>query len=200
MKEALTTKLELDYSDDLIFSHKFSNPVIETFSKRGLFEADYMCKTHYSQYPYLLGIKNSYFFYDIEKSLFLFGNAVKFLKSMNLETYVNFIFAGSPQDQKKKLEKHFDNFDFKCTFFSNTLWPSGYISKSALDKNSVLIIYNINLNLPALREAVIRGIPVVGFATPSCDIRGVDYPILLNFRKIPLIYLKILVSIFKESK
>ena len=195
MKQLLIPKLY--HSNNLIFSYNFSDKVLETFTRQELFEADFVSKTHFSQYPYLLGIKNNYYFYSIEKSLFLFSNAVRFLKNINLKTDVNFVFAGSPKDQEKKVAEYFDYFNFKCQFFPNELWYPGYISKKALNKNSVLVIYNINLNSTAIREAVCRKIPVVGFATPSCDIRGVDYPILLNFKKIPIIYIKILTSILK---
>lgn len=190
----------LNSSNNLIFSYNFSNIVLETFNRQELFEADYISRTHFSQHPYILGIKNKFYFYNIEKSLFLFSNAVRFLKNINLKINVNFVFAGSPKDQEKKIEEYFDYFNFRCKFFPNELWYPGYISKSALNKNSVLIIYNIKLNSTAIREAVCRGIPVVGFATPSCDIRGVDYPILLNFKKLPIIYYRILASILKIKK
>lgn len=187
-------------SNNLNFSYVFSRAVLETFARQELFEADFTCKTHFSQHPYLLGIKNKFYFYDIEKSLFLFSNAVRFLREIDLKTNVNFVFAGSPKDQEKKIAQYFTYFSFPCRFFPNELWHSGSISKSALDKDSVLIIYNIRLNSTAIREAVCREIPVVGFATPSCDIRGVDYPILLNFKKLPIIYLKVLASIFGIEK
>lgn len=194
-------KAVLNISDnlkDFNFSYTLTDSILKTFIKQGLFEADFINKTHFSQYPYILGAKNHFYFYDIEKSLFLFYNAIRFLKSINLKNKVNFVFVGSPKGQEAEIKWHFKHFGFKCTFFSNGFWHSGYISKLAANKNIVLILYNITLNSTALREAISRDIPVVGFATPSCDIRGVDYPILLNFKKLSIIYVKLFSSLLKS--
>jgi ribosomal protein S2 len=180
------------------FLYKPSENINLNFITYNLFEGDHFYRTHFSQYFYLLGFKNNLSFYDIRKSLVLFSNAVRFLKQVNTQKDIFFIFVGAPLSEETKLKKYSKRFIRNSIFFPNGTWHPGYISKSTLLKTKILVIYNINLNHTAYREALKTNIPVVGFATPSCDIRGLDYPILFNFRKSPIWYIKLLLSIFRK--
>lgn len=192
---------------DLEFNNNFNREKVykfidisNIFKKKllnlGAFKGDYVIRTHFSHYPFLLGTKNGFCFYDIRKVFLLLLNALRFLKKVKKNSNIEFIFAGTPTTITPQIEHYFKRFDITYKFFSNEKWQPGYITKNHFNKNRILIVYNCTSNKIAYDEAVLANIPVVGFVTPSCDLQRIDYPILLNFKDYPTWYLKFLFSIF----
>lgn len=165
----------------------------------GAFTGDYYKFTHFSHYPYLLGFKNNYSFYDIDRSLLLFINALHFLKKAASKPNTKFIFAGTPFGEEKQNLFYFKQLKLNHVFFPNERWNPGVISKASKTTNFVLIVYDINLNHTAYKEGVNTKIPVVGFVTSSNDIRGLDYPILLNLKNYPIWYVKLILALFYKN-
>jgi hypothetical protein len=150
----------------------------------GAFNGDYASFTHFSQYFYILGFKNKCSFYNINISIFILNNALRFLKIAAYDSKTQFVLAGAPTDIIKRDYNHLKSFlpSSRFTIFPNEKWESGYISKIKTAANTILILFNPTLNNSALREGVYSKIPIVGFVTPICDIRNIDYPILLNLK------------------
>lgn len=180
-------------------SFKIPKTIETSLLELGAFTGDYQKFTHSSQQPYLLGFKNDYSFYDFNKSILLLGNALRFLKKASLQPNTKFIFAGTPfgEDQQSKI--YIKILRVNHAFFLNEQWDPGFISKQSPATNSVLIVYDINLNNTAYQEGVKAQIPVVGFVTPSCDLRGLDYPILLNLNNNIIWYIKLILALFYKK-
>lgn len=176
----------------LDISNKIKNYLLDL----NAFRADYLENIHNSQFSFLVGIKNRFCFYNIRKSLLLLLNAIRFLKRVKKKK-VLFIFVGVPLNYNKKISYYFKKSKLNYIFFKNEIWHPGFISKNSFAKNKILIVYNVKLNNIAVKEAVYANIPVVGILTPSCNINGIDYPILLNFKNLPIWYLKFIFSILK---
>lgn len=176
----------------------------ETIKERliriGAFKSEYKEQTHFSQNSYLLGFKNKYIFYNIDISILLFINALRFLKKASTNPHTKFILVGSPLGQNHQRTFFSNRIKLNHTFFPNEQWEPGFISKKSSANHSVLIVFNLTLNSTAYREGVNAKIPVVGFVTPSCDIRGVDYPVLLNLKNQSLWYLKIILALFYTNE
>ncbi|HEY6143410.1 MAG TPA: 30S ribosomal protein S2 [Flavobacterium sp.] len=160
------------------------------------FKGEYKQKTHFSQIPYLLGLKNQQTFYNIDKSIILLTNALCFLKKASVNPYTKFILAGTPLG-KNHQRTFFSNYiSLNHKFFPNECWEPGFISKKSPTNHYVLIVFDLTVNQTAYREGVNARIPVVGFATSSCDIRGVDYPVLLNLKNHSIWYVKLILALF----
>lgn len=172
----------------------------EQLIRIGAFKSEYKKQTHFSQNPYLLGLKNKYTFYNIDISILLFINALRFLKKASANPYTKFILVGSPLGQNHQRTFFSNRIKLNHTFFPNEQWEPGFISKKSSANHSVLIVFNLTLNNTAYREGVNAKIPVVGFVTPSCDIRGVDYPVLLNLKNQSIWYLKIILALFYTNE
>ena len=183
----------------VFISIKIPESVTNELIALGAFIGDYYKFTHFSHYPYLLGFKNDYSFYDINKSLLLFNNALHFLKLAARKPNTKLIFAGTPYSEENQILFYFKQLKFKNVFFPNEKWSSGVISKTSITNNFILIVYDIDLNHTAYKEGVNAKIPVVGFVTSSNDIRGLDYPILLNFKNHPVWYAKLILALFDKN-
>lgn len=156
-----------------------TTPLIKELISCNAFIGDYYKWTHPSQKNFIVSYKNNYSFYDIRTSIRLFTRAVRFLKACKQDR-MRVIFVGSPPTLEKETAVIFKI--LKKKFFPNDAWEPGFFSKKPKNCKCVLVIYNLNLNDIAYREAVNAHIPVVGFATPSCDVGAVDYPVILNFQ------------------
>jgi ribosomal protein S2 len=172
----------------------------ERLIRLGAFKGEYKQQTHFSQKPYLLGLKNEYTFYNIDKSILLFINALRFLKKASSNPYTKFILAGTPLGQNHQRTFFSNQIQLNHTFFPNEQWEPGFISKKSSANHSILIVFDLTLNNTAYREGINAKIPVVGFVTPSCDIRGLDYPVLLNLKNQSIWYLKIILALFYTNE
>ena len=123
-----------------------------------------------------------------------------FLKVASNKSNTKFIFAGTPFGDEKQNIYYFRQLKLNHVFFPNEKWKPGFISKSSSTINFVLIVYDITLNNTAYKEGLNAKIPVVGFVTPSNDLRGLDYPVLLNFTNYPLWYAKLILALFYKSQ
>lgn len=172
----------------------------ETIKKQlialGAFKGEYKQKTHFSHIHYLLGFKNENTFYNIDKSIILFINALCFLKKASLNPYTKFILAGTPLGRNHSSTFFSNYIQLNHAFFPNDKWEPGFISKGSFTNNFVLIVFDLTLNNTAFREGVSAKIPIVGFVTPSCDIRGLDYPVLLNLKNNSIWYIKLILALF----
>ena len=166
---------------------EITTPLIKELISFGAFIGDWHKWTHTSQRNFISAYKNNYSFYDIRISIRLFTKAIRFLKLCR-NSRRRVVFVGNPPALEEETIAIFKN--IKKKFFANDTWPPGFFSKNPKNCKCVLVIYDIKLNIIAYREAVNANIPVVGFATPSCDIGAVDYPILLNLQNAGLWYAK----------
>ena len=64
----------------------------------------------------------------------------------------------------------------------------GFFQKNPVTCTRILVIYDIETNYKAFHEALSIKVPVVAFVSPNCDIRGVDYPVVINFKNAGLAY------------
>lgn len=168
--------------------------------KLGAFKGEYKQQTHFSQVPYLLGLKNKHTFYNIDKSILLFINALIFLKKASSNPYTKFILAGTPLGQNHQRTFFSNHIRLNHAFFPNEQWEPGFISKKSSANHSILIVFDLTLNNTAYREGVNAKIPIVGFVTPSCDIRGLDYPVLLNLKNRSIWYVKLILALFYKNE
>jgi ribosomal protein S2 len=129
----------------------------------------------------------------------LFINAVKFLHSISRKPNILFVFSGTPFGDDNLSIWKFKKIKQNYKFFPNERWSSGYISKNYKKVNFVLVVYDVELNNTAYKEGVNANIPIVGFVTPSNDIRGIDYPVLFNLKNNQQWYVKLLLSIFHKN-
>lgn len=185
-------KLKAKFKKDLKYT-----PLINELISCGAFIGDYYKWTHFSQKPYIYGIRNNYSFYNIQYSIKLLTNATRFLKNASKKKKLQFIFVGNPEGAEKESSLIFSSMSKK--FFPNDNWHPGFFSKRPVCDNYVLVIYDINSNILAFQEAVNACIPVVAFVTPSCDIRGVDYPIILNLKNNKLWYANFCKALFQND-
>lgn len=156
----------------------------------GAFDGDHFRFSHISQDCFLRGLRNKFTIYNTIESISLLSRATRFLKEcivkkeklrffVSFKKPVKFVFVGNPMGSEEKSKYVFHR--LKIRFFPNDIWIPGFLSKrpnSAL--KTVLIVYDLSRNYIAFQEAVNARVPVVAFASPKCDLHGVDYPILLN--------------------
>lgn len=180
-------------------STRLSKTIENSLLELGMFTGDYSKCIHITQSFYLLGFKNNYSFYDAPKSLLLFKNALSFLKNAAKKPKTLFIFVGAPSGSDEQTQLYFRILHLKCVFFLPAEWDPGFISKQISTKNVVLILYDINTNSAACHEGLKANIPIVGFATPSCNIQGIDYPVLINLSTNALWYSKLILALFRNS-
>lgn len=164
-------------------------PLYYELLNNGAFRGDYYKHVHFSQENFIIGYKNKVSFYNITTSISLFNNALRFLKTAKKKKNQNFVFVGNPP--QIKIDSKYVLQGIKLTFFGQDVWKPGFFSKNPSHCSSILVIYDITTNYTAFREAVSMKVPVVGFVTPKCDVRGVDYPVVLNLENAGLIYLKL---------
>lgn len=171
-------------------------PLYYELLNNGAFIGDYYKHVHFSQENFILGYKNKISFYNITTSINLFNNALRFLRAARRRKNQNFVFVGNPPlvkfDSKYVYQK------IKITFFGQDMWRPGFFSKTPGNCSRILVIYDITTNYTAFREAVSIKVPVVGFVTPKCDIRGIDYPVVLNLKNVGLIYTKLCKLLIKK--
>jgi ribosomal protein S2 len=171
-----------------------TTPLIDELISYGAFIGEHYKWTHYSQTSFILGYKNNYSFYDIQLSMKLLTKAGRFLKTASKNKNVKFIFVGNPHGGEEQSTIIFNNIGIK--FFPNEKWEPGFFSKKPNTSNYILVVYNLCINNIAFNEGVNANIPVVAFATPSCDIRGVDYPVILNLKNNKMWYAKFIKALF----
>jgi len=183
LKEKIGTKFSkssLPQNEYNLFLRKSFDvyPLSEELLLIKAFVGDFYKKTNLSQESLILGYKNQYSFYNIHTTLKLLIKTLAFVKSLLKNKTTKFVFVGSPLKAEKSCSLLFRNFNIP--FFPNETWRPGFFSIKKSRCDMVLVIYNPALNNMAFYEALNKDIPVVGFATPYCDIRGLDYPIILN--------------------
>lgn len=164
----------------------------------GAFNGDHYKFTHFSQACFLRGLRNKYTYYNNIDSIGLLSRATRFLKA-NIKTKkyqipAEFIFVGNQKGSEEESRLVFKSIE--KTFFPNDKWLPGFFSKKPAASNYVLIIYNLTQNNIAFQEAVNSNIPVVAFVSPKCDLRGVDYPIILNLSSNNMWYTNFCYSLF----
>lgn len=153
---------------------------------------------HSSQEHLFLGYRNFIPFYDLQKSLELFVKCVRFLGKVRRNKKTRVVILGNPPFVEDEIQSSLRRRNL-C-FFSNNNWPPGFLSKNSKSQrtqNSILIVYKPGENSNAVNEALYCNIPVLGFASPSCDIGNLDYPVVLNLEKAGLWYLYFLTSLLK---
>jgi len=165
----------------------------------GAFTGDTYTFVHPSQYPYLLGFKNSVSHYNVSYSSFLLLNALKFLKLARINTNNYFVVVGSPRNYVGTAINDKLNQLHNVEFFPSTKWKPGSLSKNKPAENVILILFNPTLHNDTLREGIYSKIPVVSFVTPFCDIRGIDYPVLLNLKNQEAWYLNLIFLILSQK-
>lgn len=171
-------------------------PLYYELLNSGAFVGDYYKHVHFSQANFIIGYKNKVSFYNITNSINLFNNALRFLRAARKKRDQNFVFVGNPPQVKFDSKYIFRG--IKITFFGQDIWKPGFFSKNPSNCPRILVIYDITTNYTAFREAVSMKVPVVGFVTPKCDIRGVDYPVVLNLENAGLVYTKLCKTVIKK--
>ncbi len=161
-------------------------PLFYELLNSGAFKGDYYKYVHFSQESLIFGYKNKISFYNMEICINLFSKALKFLRATRKKKDQKFVFVGNPP--KVNIESKYIFKQIKIAFFGQNMWRPGFFSKKPSNCQRILIIYDIKTNYIAYSEAVSIKVPVVGFATPNCDIRGVDYPVVLNLNNAGLAY------------
>lgn len=191
----LVKKLGVNFSKEAVLRNEYNiflkksfelSPFLEELLLNKAFVGDFYRKTHYSQESLILGYKNKYSFYNIYSVLKLLTKALTFIKSLLKNKKTRFVFVGCPLKAEKSCSLLFRNLNIP--FFSNDSWRPGFFSKKKSRYEVVLVIYNPTLNNIAFSEALNKNIPIVGFATPCCDIRGLDYPVILNLENSEIWY------------
>lgn len=162
------------------------SPFFSELLNRGAFKGDYYKYVHFSQESLVLGYKNKTSFYRIDMCISLFSKALKFLRLARRKKNQKFVFVGNPP--KVNLESRYIFNKIKTAFFGQNTWRPGFFSKKPRNCLRILVIYDIKTNYIAYNEAVSIKVPVVGFATPNCDIRGLDYPVVINLNNAGLAY------------
>jgi ribosomal protein S2 len=161
-------------------------PLLNELINIGAFKGDYYKYVHFSQENLIYGYKNNISFYNIEATINLFNKAAKFLRAVKKKKNQNLVFVGNPPNVD--LESRYLFRQIKIPFFAQGIWRPGFFSRKYSNCKRILIIYDIKNNYKAFSEAVAIKVPVVAFATPKCDIRGVDYPVVLNLENAGLTY------------
>jgi ribosomal protein S2 len=164
-----------------------TTPLYEDLISYSAFIGDHYKKIHFSQTQYLLGYRKEYSFYNLHMCIKLLFKASQFLKLCIKEKDITFVFVGNPLGSENQCTRIFKNLNKK--FYLNSEWEPGFFSRKKRYSNYVLVVYDLRENRIAFDEAVNAIIPVVGFATPLCDIRGVDYPIILNLKNNKMWYI-----------
>lgn len=165
----------------------------------GAFSGDTYTFVHPSQYSYLLGFKNNISYYNINYSSFLLFNALKFIKLARSDIKSFFVVVGSPRNYLGTSIAHRLNQLPNVEFFPSTTWKPGKLSKNSPASNTILILFNPTLHNDTLKEGIYSKIPIVSFVTPFCDIRGIDYPVLLNLKNQESWYLNLIYSVLSKQ-
>lgn len=187
MKNIIKKSLKKDYKSSLLIHELISY---------GAFIGDHYKWTHLSQNSFILGYRNNYSFYKINDSIKLLTKAGRFLKNASKKKNVKFIFVGNPKGKEEIYSIIFNNINIK--FFPNEKWEPGFFSNKPNNINCILVVYNLIINNIAFNEGVNANIPVVAFATPSCNIKGVDYPVILNLKNNKMWYANFCKALFKK--
>lgn len=161
-------------------------PLFKELLNQGAFNGDYYKYVHFSQQALVYAYKNKTSFYNIEACISLLNKAIKFLRTVKIKKNQEFVFVGNPP--AVDLESKYTFKPIKVTFFGSGIWQPGFFSKNPTNCQRVIVVYDINTNYIAFCEAVSIKVPVVAFASPYCDIRGVDYPVVLNLKNAGLAY------------
>jgi ribosomal protein S2 len=173
-----------------------STPLYEDLISYGAFIGNHYNWTHRSQINFIAGYKSNYSFYNPNMCMQLLSNATKFLKIASKNKNLEFVFVGNVKNSEKESIVIFQKINKK--FFPNDTWEPGFFSKKLRYSNTILVIYNISENSIAFEEAVNLNIPVVAFVTPSCDMSGVDYPIILNLENSKLWFPNYCKALFRK--
>jgi ribosomal protein S2 len=163
-----------------------TTPLFYELLNNGAFKGDYYKYVHYSQENFIIGYKNKISFYNMEKCINLLNKALKFLRAARKKKDQKFVFVGNPP--LVTLDSIYLFRKIRIPFFGQNVWRPGFFSKKTSNCPRILVIYDIETNYKAFHEAVSIKVPVVAFVTPNCDIRGVDYPVVLNFKNAGLAF------------
>lgn len=161
-------------------------PLYYELLHNGAFTGDYYKYIHFSQENLIIAYKNQVSFYNASFSINLLNHALRFLRGAKRKKHQNFVFVGNPPITNSESKYLFQK--IKTTFFEQETWRPGFFSKNPSHCSRILVVYDITTNYTAFREAVSIKVPVVGFVTPKCDIRGVDYPVVLNLENAGIVY------------
>lgn len=190
----------------------FSKTLIKELLFFDAFNSGFTSNVHPSYDNFIIAFKNNNAIYKIPQSLGLLSKALRFLEeskrysiSKNLKCYkkLEFIFVGNPENIEEEYTIFFKS--LKCDFFPNESWNPGFFTKKIVNKKKrnkriILMLYNPSLNFLAYNEAIKTNTPIVGFLTPNCDTRGVDYPLILNLQNADLWYPTFCKLIVSNSK
>lgn len=162
-------------------SRKIHIPILDDLISFGAFKGESYKICHPSQQSLLSGYHSQHSFYDIKKSIGLLKLASRFLSGVKSQKNTKFIIVGNPVGQ----EEHCSFFlnQSKLKFFPSDGWQPGFFSRRSNRDNVILIVYKPSLNSIAVNEAINACIPIVGFASPTCDISALDYPLVLNLEE-----------------
>lgn len=190
----------------------FSKALIKELLFFDAFNSGFTSKVHPTYDHFIIAFKNNNAFYKIPQSLGLLSKALRFLEeskkisvSKNVKSYkkLDLIFVGNPENIEEEYTSFFKG--LKCHFVPNESWKPGFLTKKIVNqgkrnKKIILFLYNPYLNFLAYHEALKTNTPIVGLLTPNCDIRGVDYPLILNLKNADLWYPTFCKLIVSNSK
>ena len=162
-------------------SRKIYIPILDDLISFGAFKGESHKICHPSQQYLLSGYHSQHSFYDIKKSIGLLKLASRFLSGVKSQKNTKFIIVGNPLGQEERCSFFFNQ--SKLKFFPSDGWRPGFFSRRSNRDNVILIVYKPSLNSIAVNEAINACIPIVGFASPTCDIRALDYPLVLNLEE-----------------
>jgi ribosomal protein S2 len=192
-KDLIQIKLTKDQNPNF-----YSSPLYNELISIGAFQGNSNKWLHPSQTKYLLGYKNNYSLYNMRPAIMIFEQGVKFVKTAIKNKESVFVFVGNPDGTNEIYVSYFQHIN--KIFFPNQRWQQGFFTQKKKTYNFILIIYSITQNQEAFQEAVKKKIPVVCFATPLCDIRNVDYPILLNLKNAKIWFAYFCKTLFLKNK
>lgn len=127
---------------------------------------------------YILGIRNGFIIYDLEKAVSTFLKVLNFIRLLKKE-HLKILYIGSPYKLESALERLLANSSHRYIRFSN--WIPGTFSNIKDEKMlpNLIITYNPK-SFNANSEILKCGIPIVSFMEVDDSSMLADFPILLN--------------------
>lgn len=145
-----------------------------------------------SSIPYLMGIRNNFCIYDVNKLILSIRGALKFLLLI-LMSKKKILFIGAPEGFEKE-------FSFLCQDYNHYMvdrWVYGFFTNfrrrlkgsnnqlpSVDEPLALIFIFNLSKNIEALHEAKTQDLPIMAFVNTNEDFKTIDYPIPANISSI----------------
>lgn len=141
-----------------------------------------------SSLPYLMGIRNNFCVYDINRLILGIRGALKFLFSI-LMSKKKILFVGAPEGFEREFfflcqdYNHYMVDKWVCGFFTNfrrKLKSSSNQLPNVDEPLALIFIFNLAKNKVALYEAKTQDLPIMAFVNTNEDFKTIDYPIPAN--------------------